>query len=244
MHSSNLPRIIIAVLVSAFLAGLIGCQGMEDIKGVDRSVFFPSLRATLDFDREARKEGSSERPIRVQAEFDYVYVSGRSSQDLRSSTFIDFRGTKIDGPAHVKADYMIESFSAAGKVGGEILPHLRLEGILGGACYLFHMGLEAETASVHGGTFTVGPMVGLQLALEPFSGLTLYGRTTSGFGLFGRIPSDVISVEAGLSIRLARSLSLAGGWRKLRYRENDLYEQDSTVDLSSSGPMAGIHLSF
>ena len=95
---------------------------------------------------------------------------------------------------------------------------------------------------------SVGPLIGLQSSLEPYSWLDLYVRGTQVVG-FGDATTSLGLFEVGLSVRPYSHLAFDGGYRIMKYRKiGPLTERigpgQARIDLGLSGPMVGLRLDF
>ena len=233
----------------------------EDIEGEDSSVVFPGIRVTWNifkqktdrkglFDTHPEKDSGEEKgPGRsvwsLLAELELAYGGGSSSQTLGAGQFIGYGGKSISGPGVVDADYDVFHTGLAGRGGWWPSDKFGVEALLGISAV--NLDLDVKSGGLSGGDseFTIGPMIGFQLAFRPVSQLELYSR----FGVSRANPNDNDPLvhkkfELGVAILAYEGISVFLGWRSwdLDYRISDSTEPDIKLDLS--GPMFGIGYDF
>lgn len=239
---NNLGRVWISLMAFTLIAvslGSGGCFGpsrvSENVQGSD-DVFFPTFRATVGI--LPPEEGA------LAAEIDFASGAGKSSQRIGSGDFLNFEDLSLDGPAELSADYKLKAASFAIRGGVRFNNGAAIEGI-GGLGFLdFDLELESGGIVEHDKTFTVGPILGAQLTLQPISRLNLYGRGSLTAGS----KAGLFAGELGAEINPFPHFAVFGGWRWWNYIETrgdqDEDDEKADIELTLSGPTAGIRLTF
>lgn len=228
---------------------LVGCTTTtEDVRLDDRVAVFPSIRIRHDLSNAPKNEQGVKTP-RFAAEADLHRAAGAASKELGATQFIDFGGRVFNGPAQLTQDY--ELFAASLAVRALLNDPANGPGVaalVGLSAQYVDVQLDDGNAFADDRRLSIGPVVGLEGFLEPYSWLGLYARGTQALG-FGRSASTLGLIELGLSVRVHPRVALAGGYRRERYTQPEVLArqfgvEEARVDLKLRGPTASLLIDF
>ena len=221
-------------LCAVALCGMAACvPDYEAIRGRDNQVSFPLVRGSIDL-VPRRANG-----LWVAAELEASRGSGTSSQTIDAGRSTALGGQLFTGPAQISSEFSLSTQSVVLRGGTWLNPSIAFEALGGVGSEIVTIDLRSGGVSISDREFNLGLLAGAQLSGSPTPWLTLSGRLTGIIGL----ESDLETIELGAHIQVVRHLAVVGGWRKWTYRE-EVRSGRGPVDLSLSGPMAGIVLSF
>ncbi len=234
------------------MLALSGCGHTEILKMHDRGVLSPSLRITHDLS-DSSQSGENTRKSRIAAELDIDHVSGTASDGIDASHSINFGGSQFNGPVELKGNYnlFVTSLAFRSRLNNNPADILGFAAMGGLSFQTLDLHLDAGNISAHDRTESVGPLLGFQLSLEPYSWLDLYIRDTEVIGFdFGGNTLILGLAELGLSVRPFSHVAFSGGFRRIHYNQSAVVSKgfggstDPRVRLSLTGPMLGIYLDF
>jgi hypothetical protein len=259
-----------AAAVLAVLSAQGGCTYDDPIEGSDRSVFFPTGRVTVPIIREGERtlfgpasawewhatangeeggaatqaQGKAIRPA-LGLEIDYAYAHGRSSQGLGAGETARLDRIPIEGPARVRHRYDFHLGTLGARGGIWIRDALGVELLLGGGVSSMDLEVESAGRGERDGVTTPGTFLGGQVSVRPVRPFTIYARGTwTGVPLaltFLR-KNNTAGIETGGELTPRPGVGLLGGWKWWIFEDRDGFGSD--IDLSFSGPFAGVHLTF
>lgn len=215
----------------------------------DSSVFFPSLRITHALSGSAEPKSDTEKS-RVAIELDADYASGTGKQGISSSQYINFGGSRFNGPAEIKGHSDLYIASLFFRV--RLNDPAKFYGVdlLGGASLQrYNLRADSNGISAEDATITGGPLLGLQFSVSPYSWADLYLRANGALG-FGQTESGLSWVELGMSVKPYPHLGILAGFRSLKYWQGSLYTSkwaapnSADVNLVLRGPVVGLQLEF
>jgi hypothetical protein len=228
---------------------LVGCTTTtEDVRMDDRVAVFPSIRITHDL-FGAPQTDQTARTSPTAAELDFHHASGTVSRDLGASQFIDFGGHVFNGPGQINQDYDLFAASLALRtLLNDRSRHPGVAVLAGLSAQFVRVQLDDGSAFADDRRLSIGPVVGLEGFLEPYSWLGLYVRGTQALG-FGRSAITLGVIELGLSMRPHPRVALAGGYRRERYTQPEFTDrmfglEEARVDLKLRGPTAHLLIDF
>jgi len=223
---------LLAVLL---LAVASSCEASpEVIRGEDRDVFAPRLRASLPLG-----DAGDDDPLELELEV--ANYAGDFTQTLEPFEFIQLDDLRIDGPGEVEAEFVLTTASLG--------LHQRIDTesrfSLGWAAGLEVSRLDIEVSS---GALTesdlrhaLGPRVAVELAFELREELEVFAR----HGVFLGSPDTYLTVlDLGAAWRALPSLGLIAGWHFTYLEESDDSDERSRIELRSSGPFVTLALSL
>jgi hypothetical protein len=230
------PDSLRLILLLATFFGAAGCQATTiDVRGKDVGVFFPSFRAAVNLAPESPKN------VQFEGELDYWRGAGQFTRTVEAGEFLRLSQIVFVGPAEIEADARLQAISLSAKLENHEFRYFRPEMIGGLAAHVADLELSSGGIVDRDRTVTVGPIVGLQLGVEPVRWVLLYGRASVTFG-FGPDLSEVKAGEFGVSVRPVPLLALSGGWRAINYEASQTDGADLFMKLS--GPWAGLQVDF
>jgi hypothetical protein len=247
--SSLLKRFILISFPMLLLLNLGGCKTTENLSMHDSSVFFPSLRVKHVLSNSAEPD-SENKQSRVAIELDADYASGTGTQGVSSSQYINFGGSRFNGPAEIKGHSDLYIASLLFRV--RLNDPAKFYGVdlLGGASLQrYNLRVDSNGVSAEDATITGGPLLGFQFSVAPYSWADLYLRANGALG-FGQTESGLSWVELGISVKPHPRLGIIAGFRSLKYWQGSLYSSKSAasnsadINLVLRGPVVGLQLEF
>jgi hypothetical protein len=235
-----------------------------DIDDRDRSVFFPTLRASwspilaLSDRYERRRWDEAPPPDTEEAralqetavarptfaiDFQLGDSSAASHQDVGGNDTVRFEDLDFNGPDRLRLNYDMISSSIGGRGGVLLVEQLRLEGMLGLGVNYMDLKLSSPAGKEdRDSTSSLGPQQGLRAAWRPVRFFSAYAQGSSFTGLGFETGGDFVSIlsgELGLALNPVRHLGIFWAWRWQRYVQE---RKGSDVELDFSGPVLGLVL--
>jgi len=214
----------------------------------DSGVIFPSLRITHLLSDSAETE-SENKKSRLAIEFNLDYASGSGSESISSSQFINFGGSRFDGPAEIRGrgDLYVASLLVRKRLNNPA-SFYGIDLLGGVSLQKFDLRLDSDGVVVEDGMTTGGPMVGVQFSVMPYSWGELYLRAMGALG-FGGLDSKLGWGEVGITIRPYPPLGIMGGYRSLSYWQGSMYPSGTSPNVAEitfglNGPVVGLQLEF
>jgi len=233
-----------------------GCASDGDkLEADDRGVFFPTLRASFDVDRQGPasfKRGPAEYSMSWDASID-AEVSrgeGETTDRVDSGDEIRIGDLRIDGPADLEIDHSIALASVAFAATLRSQRGLLLRGFAGVGYSRLDLDIDTGAQKQSEEISAVGPMIGGRIGWYAGPTLGVYAQASQRIGFPSEFQSVIIDqLELGFEIFPTTGLALFAAWRGLSYEgdgggDHWHHGHDSDLDLDLSGPVAGLSLSF
>lgn len=230
-HSFSHSRLSAAVLCLA----VASCTATpEVIRGEDRDVFVPRVRASLPL-------GDVDDEDAFEVELELASYAGDFTQTLEAFEFIQLDDLRIDGPGAVETEFALTTASlglhkrldtdgplAFGWAAGVEVTHLDIE-VSSGAL---------RESDVH---VSLGPRFALELAFEMRDDLEVFARDAF---FFGTNDTYQTVLDLGAAWRAHPSFGLIAGWHFGYLEDSDDSDGRSRIELRSSGPFVTLALSL
>jgi len=259
-------RFVATLSVIAAIPAVAGCRvwTLVDVEAQDRRVIFPVLRAVWHVDptlepEDPRPEEESppaaseefDGKMQLALEFDFTGGQGDSTQNLDFMEVIDFDDTEFYGPGPVKSEFTLFFGTVAARLRWPVSRTISFDGLFGLGFDRLDLELSDGVKSARDTTVTIGPYVGARMNWQPFAVIGAYGQAFGYAGVVGAADSYSSSgimaaslssgAELALTITPQQNVTLFGGWRVWSYNEK---RTGSDVELTMSGPIAGLRLDF
>jgi len=250
--------LLTAVLFAAPWSGACEAVPRTSIEGEDDGVLFPTGRVSWQFSssRSASPPGEDAAaapvtsPTRTLAELDLSYGSGGFTQAIQEGEVVQVGSLPFAGVDEVDVDAQLWIADLAGRLERRWENGLGLGGRLGVRYSDLDLGLSAGALRDSTDLSSLGLLVGGELSFEPAETLRLFlaGNASWGVELSGVASGYeelvISSLDLGLAWRVHESAQLVGAWRRLDYQADSVDDYLSDLELTLSGPMLGLWVSF
>jgi hypothetical protein len=254
------PRWLRPLLLVA--AGLLAaCEAVPrtTIDAEDDSVFFPTGRISWDLTSDAPVQPPGEAQqvrarTRTLLDIDFAYGSGESTQQVRAGQIVQVGSVSFPGPGPVDVSADLWNADLSGRLERRWPSGLGLGGRLG--LRLSELDITLRSGSPYLNTSnsadltSMGLLAGVEAFYEPVDRLRLYlgGSLSWGLELSGVASGyediTINTLDLGAAWTLGKSVTLAGGWRRLDYEADSVDDFLSDIELALAGPFLGLWLRF
>lgn len=221
------------IIAGGFLAGC-GPPYYKTIRGKDRDVFFPLLRATIPLGDQ--RDGWVTKSD-LAMEMDFSTGKGNASQSLPFGEQVSLGGTVFTGPVVIHQSFTLDYSSLAIRKGTSRDTPLYADLLFGLLYTRMELKLETSTLSARDYYTDVGFLFGVGVGYELLENATLELRLSFD----GALDRKMNTAELLVTYWLTRNAGVMGGGRYWKYRRS---RTSSDRELVWQGYAAGLALRF